>query len=136
MKGMKGFAVLVMVLAAGMLGACSSGIPQTSKVTASTASSGGTPKNAALVHVTLNEMSFQLDAVPTNAGTITFVVTNEGSIKHDFVLTGNGVNVQTVKLGPGETERLTVELAPGTYNLVCSLPGHSLLGMKGQFTLQ
>lgn len=133
MKYTKVLAVLAIVLAGGLLMACSSGAPQNSS---SAASSGKVQKIAASVNITLNEWSLILDTVPMNAGAITIVVKNEGKMKHDLVLTGNGVNAKTKTLEPGETETLTVDLAPGTYNLVCSVPGHSLLGMSSQFTLR
>jgi azurin len=50
----------------------------------------------------------------------------------------NKVIAHTKLLGPGESD--TVSFAaprkPGTYNYICSFPGHFAIGMKGTLTVQ
>jgi azurin len=48
------------------------------------------------------------------------------------------VIVATALVKPGESAEVTVEapLEPGEYTFVCSFPGHSALGMKGQLIVK
>jgi uncharacterized cupredoxin-like copper-binding protein len=64
------------------------------------------------------------------------VVRNEGDTPHDFAISGDGVEEKTPMLDPGETATLEVELEPGTYAYVCTVPGHAMLGMQGEFTVE
>lgn len=64
------------------------------------------------------------------------MVTNTSGAPHDFAIKGNGVDQRTRMLGQGEQATLTVDLKPGTYHYYCSVPGHEMLGMKGEFTVQ
>ena len=41
----------------------------------------------------------------------------------------------TQTINQGATASLTVDLTPGTYAIVCTVPGHDLLGMKGTVTV-
>lgn len=136
------FFALGLVLLGGLVGACSGGgtssdgsakTTQTQTQTQTQTSNVSTV--ATTVNVTTMEMSFSFDPMPTKAGRITFVVTNHGKIKHDFVLEANGREYATSKLSPGASETLTVDLGPGTYNFVCNVFGHNFAGMQGSFTL-
>lgn len=128
------FFVLGLVLVGGLVGACSGGSPNT-RGSANTTQSDNVSLIASTVNVSMAEMSFSFDPMPTRAGRITFVVTNHGKIKHNFALQANGREYATAKLAPGASETLTVDLGPGTYNFVCSVFGHNLAGMQGSFTL-
>lgn len=49
------------------------------------------------------------------AGSVTFEVTNAGSVKHNFEIEGQGIEEEfKSNLQPGETETMTVNLQPGT----------------------
>lgn len=87
------------------------------------------------IEVVAVDFDFELDANQAAAGTITFVVRNEGSMPHDFALEGEGISEKTSMLDPGESETLVVTLKPGTYEYVCTVPGHAMLGMRGTFTV-
>lgn len=91
--------------------------------------------NDAIVNVTTQEMSISLDRSQLKAGTITFVVRNDGFMTHDFAIRGNGVNEKTPMLNSGESATLTVNLEPGTYTYECTMPGHAQGGMTGTFTV-
>lgn len=127
---------IAVLLVSSFLGACAGGSAGTANRNSDTTiQTGSTNTTTATVHVIADEMSFTIDTMPTHAGTITFVVTNQGHIQHQFVIDGNGHNDATRMLDPGASQTLTVQLAPGQYNFVCSVPGHALMGMKGSFTL-
>lgn len=93
------------------------------------------PNNGAMVNVVAEEFNFTLDSSQLSAGPTTFVIKNNGSMKHDFEISGNGIEQKTDKINPGETTELTVELEPGTYTYICTIPGHEELGMRGTFTV-
>jgi azurin len=47
------------------------------------------------------------------------------------------VIISTKLLGPGETDTVTFTApAPGTYDYICSFPGHALAGMRGTLTVK
>jgi uncharacterized cupredoxin-like copper-binding protein len=77
---------------------------------------------------------------------VTFNVKNDGPSPHNLsVLPGNGATKQqgvtgkpiqeTPNIDSGKTANLTVNLQPGTYQIVCSIPGHVQLGMIIQLTV-
>jgi plastocyanin len=57
-------------------------------------------------------------------------VTNVGSASHTFTITGRGVDVVN---SPGQSQGVTINLAPGTYEFICRF--HVSLGMKGTLTV-
>jgi uncharacterized cupredoxin-like copper-binding protein len=56
-------------------------------------------------------------------------------VPHNLVVQGTGVEEATSDLAPGQSESLTVELKPGTYDFFCSIPGHKQLGMDQKVTV-
>jgi plastocyanin len=94
------------------------------------ANTAGTP-----VNVVARDFEFLLDTNSTGAGPVTLVVTNEGSMPHDFAITIDGERQKTAMIQPGSSASLTVDLQPGTYEYICTVPGHDILGMKGTFTV-
>jgi uncharacterized cupredoxin-like copper-binding protein len=81
----------------------------------------------------------KVSAVP--AGTVTFKVTNQGKITHNFKLCTSAVTSSkanscagkvTKALEPGASATLTVTLKKtGKYEFLCTIPGHAGAGMKG-----
>jgi manganese oxidase len=56
-------------------------------------------------------------------------VTNDGAMVHDLAVVDT--DLQTPMLQPGETATLDISsLAPGTYTVICTVPGHEAAGMK------
>ena len=78
-----------------------------------------------------------------------FVVTNIGTVKHEFVvlktakpagnlLKGNEAdeNGNVGEIGgvpPGQARTLNLTLKPGHYSLICNLPGHYKTGQFADF---
>src|SRR2546426_7521804 len=58
---------------------------------------------------------------------------NEGTIEHNFVIEGTSVDLEAIP--PGSTKEVTVDLKPGTYNVLCTIAGHSEAGMKTTITV-
>ena len=88
------------------------------------------------VAVTLTEFSVTLEPVTLHAGRpYTFVVTNDGTATHEFVIEQRGATHEPLVAGdqmamvegiaPGESRTLEWTFAePGSYQLACHEPGH------------
>lgn len=99
-------------------------------------SSGSASADQATVNVVARDFEFSLDAASVAAGTVTFIVSNKGSMPHDFAITIDGQRHKTEMIKPGDSAVLTVDLAPGSYEYICTIPGHAILGMKGSLTIE
>jgi len=84
------------------------------------------------IAVSENEWAIEPKEITAKAGKVTFVVKNEGAVEHNFVIEGVG---EIDKIAPGETKKLEVTLQPGTYKVVCNLPGHQEAGMEATLTV-
>jgi uncharacterized cupredoxin-like copper-binding protein len=109
-------------------------------------------------------MGLSADHATVPHGTVSFVVTNNGSIDHEMVVLplassqtagarsvgGDGKVDEAGSLGeasksggagvgdgiaPGASGWVTVTLAPGHYELVCNVPGHYSAGMYTQLNV-
>jgi plastocyanin len=89
--------------------------------------------NETWVNVVVTDFAYTLDVAEASAGMITFLVEHNGGMPHDFAIEGNRGQQKTAMIEPGQTASLTVDLKPGTYTYLCTVPGHVLLGMKGTF---
>jgi uncharacterized cupredoxin-like copper-binding protein len=130
----------------------------TPQLVASPTPGGATPVPGG-ISVTLHDSPFQVTADPASvaAGSVTFSVTNTGSIIHNFRVikteldpaklpiddTGFQVDetqVDVVKQGkeldPETSETVTVQLQAGKYVLVCNIASHYQSGMHTAFTVQ
>jgi uncharacterized cupredoxin-like copper-binding protein len=106
---------------------------------------GGTAPNtgssgAATVPVSLTEYAITINGTSLSkgssmnmkAGKVTFQVTNNGAMVHDFAIQGPGVDVSHPQaLQPHQSTTVTVTLQSGSYNVWCTQPGHKDLGMYG-----
>ncbi len=87
------------------------------------------------VPVSLAEFAISMPAT-LPAGPVTFAVTNDGTMTHSFEIEGQGLEEELeVELAPGETGMLTVDLAPGTYEVYCPVDGHRQQGMSLEVTV-
>ncbi len=132
---------------------------------ASSPSTAGVPSTDAAaagetVSVSLNQWTITPTATTVPSGPVTFDVTNDGTMTHEFVVlqTDTAASEIPIKSFEGETDRinedtagtnvgetgdmeagitqtLKLDLAPGHYVLVCNLPSHYGLGMHTDFTV-
>jgi pimeloyl-ACP methyl ester carboxylesterase len=82
------------------------------------------------------------------AGKVTFSVKNDGATMHGLALAKTPVSAEGghvddaallfkgKDLAGGESETITADLKPGTYELVCHIAGHYLAGQKLTFTVE
>ena len=88
-----------------------------------------------------SELKFTLSTSTVKRGVIKFEVTNRGSMPHNFrVCTARnkplanscdaGTGTRLISPGQSKTLRLGI-LLKGTYEYLCTVPGHAAAGMKG-----
>jgi plastocyanin len=91
-----------------------------------------------VVQAALVEWAIRLSRSEVPAGKIRFIVTNQGTMPHNLTVEdGSGVIAKTPNFRPTEgSHTLEVELKPGTYTLVCTLPGHAKKGQVATFVVK
>jgi len=83
------------------------------------------------VNVRLSEWRVEAERTTLPPGSVTFNVTNAGTIPHGFEIEGRGVEREIALIQPGQSAALTVTLRAGAYELYCPVGGdsHKSLGM-------
>jgi uncharacterized cupredoxin-like copper-binding protein len=116
----------------------------------STVAATGTP--VAVTFGTPTEFSTTVDTPSVAAGDVTFTVTNNGKMPHEFVVVAAPDGAAALKESNGEANEddavgeieevpvgksgtLTLNLKAGKYVLLCNLPGHFAGGMFVEFTV-
>jgi uncharacterized cupredoxin-like copper-binding protein len=147
------------LLASGLtllVGLAATGCGGSSSDTTSTAASSG----AHNLTITMNDFSFTPSNPTVNAGKVTINSPNQGNVEHELVIfktdkpanslpqRGNEVDEDGLEahgstdegeiqdVGPGQTKNHTFNLAPGTYAMICNVPGHYKAGMYGTLTVK
>jgi nitrite reductase (NO-forming) len=119
--------------AAGMKGTLAVGVKAPPPATTTTTPTTTTyPGPGGTVNISEYEYGFTLAPTAIPSGNVTFVMTNTGTVTHNF-------DIEGVKAGPfldpGQTASMTVNLEAGrTYTYVCDVPYHAGEGMEGTFT--
>jgi uncharacterized cupredoxin-like copper-binding protein len=93
-----------------------------------------------------NEFLFKLSTKTVPVGKVTFKVTNNGQLPHDFELCSSNKGTTktnactgktTAMISPGQTVSLPVTVSKaGTYEYLCTVSGHAAYGMKGVLTVK
>lgn len=110
---------------------------------------------ASSVGVTLTEWALDPADSSVAAGEVTFAVTNDGAVPHEFAVirtdsdptalpvaagavdeSGLDVVGRTGLIEGGASESVTFTLSAGSYVLICNVPAHYGLGMAAAFTVQ
>jgi uncharacterized cupredoxin-like copper-binding protein len=99
------------------------------------ASPMASPVAATSVDVEMVEMAFEPSEFTIGANTdVTINLTNNGDLPHTFTVEGEeGADSGTIDSGQSGT--LVLNLAPGTYDFICAIPGHKESGMVGKLTV-
>src|SRR3989454_623614 len=90
------------------------------------------PGDPVVVSARLWEWKVELSASTVPAGTVTFTVTNAGTIPHAFEIEGHGMEKETDEIQPGSSATFTLTLKLGTYEVYCPVGegSHKKLGME------
>jgi uncharacterized cupredoxin-like copper-binding protein len=107
-------------------------------------SSSGAAAPAGAVTATMGDMWIHANASSHAAGKVSFSVSNQGQMPHWFAIarapvavdssgTPTGVVARSAELSPGTSAVVTATLAPGSYELVCLMPGHYAAGQHTPF---
>lgn len=88
---------------------------------------------ATSIDATLSEFKVELSGIEVAEGG-SIQVTNGGTMVHNLAV--SGTENRTANLNAGETATLSLAgLAPGTYQLLCEIPGHASAGMVADITI-
>ena len=143
---MKRLRCISILAVSALLGACASGDTTVEEASGPSSVTG---------EVKEWDVIIDKDLVP--AGEVTFTITNNGTIKHEFLVVKTDLAVGEIpvegdhfsenldsisvideigEFATGTTEALTVTLEPGNYQLVCNIPAHYQAGMHTGFTVE
>ena len=104
-------------------------------------SAGGSPSGGAAttgteVKVGLSDFAFAPKSIEVPADKkFTLVLTNTGSVEHDFSVEALKINVVVPPNGKPKTQELG-PLKAGTYDLYCSVAGHKEAGMTAKLVVK
>jgi plastocyanin len=112
--------------------------------TTTTATVDATPTQGSMsdevqeVQLTIKEWVIEPANVEVKPGKVRFIVTNTGQGSHNVtVLSGGDVLGATPTFASNESPKMIeVEMKAGTYDMLCSLPGHAAQGQKGTITVK
>jgi plastocyanin len=80
-----------------------------------------------------DDLTWDTESLTAPSGTITVELTCEPAVNHNLVI--DETDDLVAECAPGETVSGTVELPPGTYTYVCTVPGHERT-MRGTLTVE
>lgn len=138
-----------------LVGCSTGGSPSAASSAASSAAASGGAGTT--VTAALTEFKIDLGATSAPAGAVTFALSNNGTIEHEFVvfqtdlaadklpLSSDGTEVDEAGAGltaidevegvaVGAKPTLAVTLPAGHYVVMCNVPAHYTSGMRAEFT--
>ena len=118
---------------------------------------GVAPSGGSAVNGLLDEWRVRADVNTVRAGPVSFTFENDGNEVHEMLVTRTDIAPGQIpvdaatntfneddpaskvldeisEFDPGKTGSVTINLTPGTYQLVCNVPGHYTNGMSMSFT--
>jgi plastocyanin len=103
------------------------------------------------LEVGLGEWGLGLEAKAIRPGRVTLVITNRGKLVHGLEIEPvrdrsrrgrdrdrdrDDLDRETERLAPGQTVRMTLDLAPGVYKVECFVSDHDDMGMEALLTVR
>ena len=106
------------------------GLPAPTSVTASPS------RQVEMITVEMVDLAFEPADLTVTPGT-RITVFNLGQLPHNWALEGTDLRTDTAEGGDATPQTITIprDLAPGTYEILCEVPGHSQAGMVGTLTV-
>jgi uncharacterized protein len=96
---------------------------------------GSQHDDAVTVRITAEGLAFEPDQHHLPAGTYRFTLVNDDDVDHELQLAISGQHHTHLAgvgpVAPGTSDSFVIELAPGSYEFACHLPGHFEAGMVG-----
>lgn len=90
-----------------------------------------------VVNTDKSQLKWDKPEYTASAGDVTFTVTNTSPMAHQFSVEGNGVDFKSPDFNGGTTNAFTVKgLKPGTYDIICNVPGHKEAGMVAKLVVK
>lgn len=107
------------------------------------------------ITASMKDYSFDLSSTSAKAGKVTFKITNNGTVTHEFVVLQSNLTLDKLPMNgdgsvdedkltsmgeqgdmePGKTLDLTIDFHPGHYFIICNLPTHFQQGMHTEFNV-
>ncbi|MGH8916513.1 MAG: sulfocyanin-like copper-binding protein [Acidimicrobiia bacterium] len=121
-------------------------------VLASCGGTSATTGDVTALNSTLTDDAITIRPETAAAGRVSVLISNEGSLVHEFeVFTGSSTDLPVAKgvadtsgmtlidevedITPGASPTLDLDLDPGSYVIICNLPGHYEMGMVAKLTV-
>jgi plastocyanin len=82
------------------------------------------------------QLLFIPQAAQAPPGSLTINSPNKASVPHNVALRGGGVNATGPVIQGGAVSTIKVNVKPGVYNFLCTVPGHAAAGMQGRLTVR
>ena len=97
-------------------------------------SSDSVPADALVVEAL--DIRFDQKEYSAAAGQVPISDESKGQLVHTLLVydESNTVVGETLRVAPGQTQVGTFDLPPGTYSLICDVPGHQDAGMTATLT--
>ena len=90
-----------------------------------------------VVTVVLRDLEVAPWPRPVRRGRVVFDIENQGVLAHALVLSGpRAEELFAETIGPGEEEKVAVDLSPGTYRLYCADGDHARRGMSASLVVE
>jgi plastocyanin len=93
---------------------------------------GGAADAATVAVVGRDDLTWDTEELSAASGPITVQLTCEPAVNHNLVI--EETDELVAECAPGETVTATVDLEPGSYTYVCTVPGHERT-MRGTLTV-
>lgn len=91
---------------------------------------------AGTIEITAEEFAFEPSRIEVAVGeTVRIKLRNEGVLSHNLTIKKLGVEIGTIQSDATGTARFRPQ-NPGTYRIVCTVPGHSEAGMTGTLVVK
>ncbi len=108
-----------------LLAACGGGEDETAEPRAA--------EDGVLRVVGQDDLRWDVEALTAPAGEVTFELICEDAVNHNIVI--DELDEEVAECAPGETVTGSIELDPGTYTYVCTIPGHEAT-MRGELVVE
>jgi plastocyanin len=83
-----------------------------------------------------SEIAFDKTSLSAKAGNVTIDFTNPSPLEHDVAIEEGGkILGKSETITSGKTS-VSVDLKPGSYTFLCTVPGHAEAGMEGTLTVR